>query len=81
MILAAPTYAFLHRISTALNAAQVCPLLRVVAKHGITYVTFGTAEDDPACYDATLQLGTGGSWEWKPVEPSPAAAEPGAAAR
>jgi len=81
LILAAPTCAFLHRISTALNAAQICPMLRIVARHGITYVTFGTAEDDPSCYDVVLQLGPGGSWEWKPLEASPAAAEPGAAAR
>ncbi len=81
LILAAPTYAFLHRISTALNAAQVCPLLRIVAKHGITYVTFGNDEDDPSCYDAVLQLRTGGGWEWKTLEPRPAAVEPGAAAR
>ena len=81
LILAAPAYAFLHRVSTALNAAQVCPLLRVVAKHGITYVTFGTAEDDLSCYDAVLQLHAGGGWEWKTLDSAAVAAEPGAAAR
>jgi putative ATP-binding cassette transporter len=76
LVLAAPAFAFLHRIGTTLSAEQVDDLLRTLVEHRITYVTFdhGTRLRDR--HDAVLELAADGGWTWTktaaagPDEPS-----------
>ena len=65
LLIAAPQFAFLHRVGTTLAADQVADVLRALTEYGITYVAF---EADPSreAYDAVLTLGADGAWTWVP---------------
>jgi len=72
LLLAAPRFAFLDRISTALSADEAGQLLRILSKSGISYVTFSRwipgrrgTDEKLENYDAVLELADDGSWTWK----------------
>lgn len=75
LILAAPRFVFLDRISTALSPEDVGLLLRLLNNRGITYITLGHsrfgrrgADDKLEDYDGILELAGNGHWSWKRVE-------------
>jgi putative ATP-binding cassette transporter len=65
LLLAAPQFAFLHRVGTTLAADQVADVLRALTEYGITYVAF-EADHSREAYDAVLTLGADGAWTWAP---------------
>jgi vitamin B12/bleomycin/antimicrobial peptide transport system ATP-binding/permease protein len=73
LLLAAPQFALLDRISTALSADQVDRLLGLLTEHGITYVSVDNGYYRPAYYDAVLELTPTGAWSVNPIR---AGAEP-----
>jgi putative ATP-binding cassette transporter len=75
LLLAAPRFAFLDRISTALNPEDVAHILKLLSKHSITYLTLGRSrhgkrdtDDKLEDYDAVLELADDGSWAWRRIK-------------
>jgi putative ATP-binding cassette transporter len=62
LILAAPRFAFLDRVSTALGPAEIERALRVLFGRGITYLTCADGDDAPLLYDTVLEIEADGSW-------------------
>jgi putative ATP-binding cassette transporter len=69
LLLAAPQFAFLHRLGATLSAEQVADVLRALAERGITYVTFDAEGHARDRYDAVLALAADGGWTWTPSSP------------
>jgi len=74
LLLTAPRFAFLDRISTALSAGEAGQVLRMLAKSAITYVTFSRwtpgrrgTDEKLENYDAVLELAADGGWTWRPA--------------
>ncbi len=67
LILAAPQFAFLDRPQTTLTPEQVARVLNALSENSITYVTIGDRNGWLERYDAVLELGADGTWEWKPI--------------
>jgi putative ATP-binding cassette transporter len=66
LLLAAPRFAFLDRVSTALPPDQVQKILHMLSDHAITYINNNGQSDDPLdLYDAVLDIEEDGSWTWK----------------
>ena len=72
LLLAAPRFAFLDRISTALNPEDVELLLKMLSRHSISYLNLSgsrhgkrNADDKLEDYDAVLELAVDGGWSWK----------------
>jgi len=65
VFLAAPTFVFLDRPSTALGQAQAERILKILSEHSITYLTLGNTDDNLENYDAVLELHDDGGWELK----------------
>ncbi len=75
VLLAAPQFAFLDRIGTALGPEQVERALQVLAERGITYLVVGSNEERmDHRYDTVLELANDGSW--KVHAPRPPAEDP-----
>ena len=66
LIAAAPRFALLYRIGTALSAEQVETVLSALSEHAITYIVFGQTEGLGDRHDALLELAADGSWTWTP---------------
>ncbi|MGC1952156.1 MAG: SbmA/BacA-like family transporter [Gammaproteobacteria bacterium] len=77
VLLAAPQFAFLDRLSTTLEHEQVKLVLRRFSEHSISYIAIGNSNGDSADYDAILEIASDGSWRWKPPEPVAVVAEAG----
>jgi len=69
-LLAAPQFAFLDRLSTALTADQVERVLQILNQRRITYVMVDDTESRLVFYDAVLELAEGGTWQLKRVAPA-----------
>ncbi|HXK22675.1 MAG TPA: SbmA/BacA-like family transporter [Myxococcota bacterium] len=67
LVLAEPQFAFLERPHTTLTPDQVAAMLDLLNEHAITYVTIDDRELETDRYDAVLELGAGGAWEWRPA--------------
>jgi putative ATP-binding cassette transporter len=67
LVLAEPQFAFLERPHTTLTPDQVAAMLDLLTEHAITYVTIDDRELELDRYDALLELGAGGAWEWRPA--------------
>jgi len=65
LLLAAPQFAFLDRVGTALDAEHVALVLKVLSENAITYIVFKAVADDARYYDATLDIAGDGTWQWK----------------
>ncbi len=68
LLLAAPQFAFLDRVCTALGRDQTDRILRMLGDHGISYLTIGDHHDNMELYDAVLDIENDGSWGYRPVE-------------
>ena len=71
VLLAAPQFAFLDRVGTALDAEHVALVLKVLSEHAITYIVFKTVTDETRDYDATLDIAGDGTWQWKSLRTPP----------
>jgi putative ATP-binding cassette transporter len=68
LLLAAPCFAFLDRVCTALSDEQVDQIHKMLIAHGISYVSLeeeGTLHEH---YDFVLELENDGSWGMKKIE-------------
>jgi putative ATP-binding cassette transporter len=75
LIIAAPRFAFLDRLNTAIETDDAARMLRMLDAHGITYVNVGRCrhgrrdtDDKLEDYDAILELAGNGDWAWKPID-------------
>ena len=74
ILLAAPRYAFLDRVGTALGSDQVHKILHMLSESSITYINNGEADHSLDLYDAVLEFGEDGGWTWTANRPGPLAA-------
>lgn len=65
LLLAAPPFAFLDRIQSALTDEQINLVTHLLCSSNITYVNLGKPGDRPECYDARLELTAEGTWKWE----------------
>jgi putative ATP-binding cassette transporter len=70
LVLAKPRFALLHRIGSTLGAEHVDDVLRVLAAHGITYVSFEPSDRLRDRHDAVLEIAADGGWTWTPTSAS-----------
>jgi vitamin B12/bleomycin/antimicrobial peptide transport system ATP-binding/permease protein len=68
LLIAAPRFALLDRIGTALAPEQVKRVLDILAKNGVTYMVVALGEGSLERYSAVLDLHEGGSWRWTPLK-------------
>ncbi len=71
LLLAAPKFAFLDRIDTALSTEQVGKVLDILNANRIGYVNLGGIHDGLDYYDAVLEFTASGDWTWKALRPEP----------
>lgn len=70
VLLAAPRFAVLYDPFKNCDARTAGDRLKLLADHGITYLTFGRegkreGEDRPENYDYSLELKANGKWDWR----------------
>ena len=63
-VLARPDFAFLAQLDSALGDVEHERVLKLLARHGITCVSFGDRPPEASQYDARLELHEDGSWTW-----------------
>lgn len=63
-VLAKPDFVFLAQLDSALGQVELERLLKLFARQGITYVSFGDRAPAALLYDARLELNDDGSWKW-----------------
>jgi len=71
LAIAAPKFAFLDRIDTALSTEQVETVLDVLNASGIAYINLGGLHDGLGYYDAILEFSANGEWTWKALRSEP----------
>ena len=64
ILLAAPRFAFLDRVDTALSSDQFHKILHLLSESSITYINNGEADDSLDLYDAVLEIEEDGGWTW-----------------
>lgn len=64
VVLAKPDFVFFAQLDSALGDLEQERFLKLLAEHGLTYVSFGDRGPDPGLYDAFLELNNDGSWTW-----------------
>ena len=67
LLLAAPQFAFLDRVYSALSPEQAWQILLKLSMDSISYIALDDAKNLPELYDAILEIKQDGSWqvEWK----------------
>ena len=75
ILLAAPRFAFLDRVGTALGSDQVHKILHMLSGSSITYINNGEPGDSRDLYDAVLECGEEGGWTWTAKQAGRMAAE------
>ena len=65
LVLAAPQFAFLDRVYTALTPDQAQQLLLMLSMCSISYIALDEATNIPQLYDAILEIALDGSWKIK----------------
>jgi putative ATP-binding cassette transporter len=68
LLIAAPRFALLDRIATALAPEQVKRVLDILSKNSVTYLVVAVGEGSLERYSAVLDLHEGGSWRWTPLK-------------
>lgn len=76
LLISREEFAVMDRIATALSGKEVARVLGLLRNEGITYVTFGNSTDDPALYDAILDIAEDGSWSWRRAAAAPPESAP-----
>jgi vitamin B12/bleomycin/antimicrobial peptide transport system ATP-binding/permease protein len=69
ILLAAPRFAFLDRIGTALGAGQVPKILRILSENSITYIKNSEPNASFGLYQAILECGEEGRWTRRQIRP------------
>ena len=64
-ILARPDFALLDQLNSALGGTEHHRILKLLAAHGITCISFGDDAPDTSGHDACLELNADGSWKWE----------------
>jgi vitamin B12/bleomycin/antimicrobial peptide transport system ATP-binding/permease protein len=64
ILLAAPRFAFLDRVGTALGSDQVHKILHMLSASLTAYISNGEAGDSLDLYDAVLVCRDDGGWAW-----------------
>ncbi len=67
LMLAAPQFVFMDRLSIAFDLRQASQVLRLLTERGISYIVLGKADDVPTQFDNVLDLGPKGTWRWRPA--------------
>lgn len=67
VLLAAPEFVFLDRMSIAMDVTQADQVLKLFAARGISYIVLGRPDDPLGNFDAALTLASDGSWTWRTV--------------
>lgn len=67
VLLAAPEFVFLDRMSIAMDTTQADQVLELFTERNITYLVLGKPDDRLGHFDAALSLATDGSWNWRTV--------------
>jgi putative ATP-binding cassette transporter len=62
VILAEPAFVMLDHPTRALSECQIDELLGMLRDRGMTYITLGNEDDDPAAYDEVLLVAQDGTW-------------------
>lgn len=62
VILAEPAFVMLDHPTRALSECQIDELLGMLRERGMTYITLGDEDDDPAAYDEVLLVAEDGTW-------------------
>ena len=62
VILAEPAFVMLDHPTRALSECQLDELLAMLRERGMTYITLGDEDDDPAAYDEVLVVAQDGTW-------------------
>ena len=62
VILAEPAFVMLDHPTRALSECQIDELLAMLRERGMTYITLGDEDDDPAAYDEVLVVAQDGTW-------------------
>jgi putative ATP-binding cassette transporter len=62
VILAEPAFVMLDHPTRALSECQIDELLGMLRDRGMTYITLGDEDDDPAAYDEVLLVAQDGTW-------------------
>jgi putative ATP-binding cassette transporter len=78
LILARPAFAMLDRLNDVLEPAQFSHALRRLDENSITYVALTQHAELVEQYDAVLEIGADGTWNWTPTDhgaPHPQAAD------
>ena len=67
LLLAAPQFAFLDRVYSALSPEQAWQILLKLSMDSISYIALDDAKNLPELYDAILEIKQDGSWqvEWR----------------
>lgn len=64
-MLASPEFIFSDRLESALKPETCRLVLEALERRGITCISFGESEPDPALHHASLEIRDDGSWEWR----------------
>lgn len=67
VLLAAPEFVFLDRMSIAMDTTQADQVLKLFTERNISYIVLGKPGDELGNFDAALSLSTDGSWNWRTV--------------
>ncbi|MGZ8215733.1 ABC transporter ATP-binding protein/permease [Methylomagnum sp.] len=78
LLIAAPRFAVLDRLGSALDADQLGRLLDRLNERSITYVHFGEPDEPLDYYDAVLELAGDGPWAWRLLDAAAGKAASGA---
>jgi len=64
LIFVRPAFAMLDRVTASLKPVQVREALRRLYENSITYVAFADELESAELYDAVLEIGAEGEWDW-----------------
>jgi putative ATP-binding cassette transporter len=62
--LAKPEFVLLDQLDSTVGAVEQARILKFLARHDITCISFGMQAPDPALHDSSLELREDGSWTW-----------------
>jgi putative ATP-binding cassette transporter len=71
VLIAAPTFVFLDRLTATLLPEDVERVLSALTKRSITYVVFGGPNGMAEWFDAVLEIRAVGAWEWRGLHGHP----------
>jgi putative ATP-binding cassette transporter len=76
VLMRAPRFVFLDRAETALSLGQVRLILGVLTKHSVSYIAIAQDGEASDLYDAVLEIGWDGAWNWRRLQTAAEGARP-----